>query len=70
MFGNDLRSQKSRAFWAETRNEWLVGRSGENMVDKETKNGRTARGETDAGTRRYLWARRGGVLVSVPLDTL
>lgn len=70
MFGNDLRSQKSRAFLTEMHNEWPVGRSGENMVDKETNNGRTARDEIDAGTSRYLWTRRGGVLVLVPLDTL
>ena len=63
MFKNDLRSQKSRAFLAEMHNERPVSRSGEKMVDKETNNGRTARAEIDAGTGRYLWTRRGGVLM-------
>lgn len=62
MFGNDFKSQKSRASLAEMHNERPVSRSGENMVDKETNNGCTARDKTDAGPRRCGRVGRGGAL--------
>lgn len=51
-FGDDFRSQKSRASLAEMHHEWTVSTSGENMVGKETDNGPSASDDIDAGTSR------------------